>query len=93
MTERIYNISIAGCSRVAHLHAKAIQSIPNAKEDTVTLNNCDPTIRNMQFQIEDFLYSTGEDGRRTVELFSAIYRSTQDNVPVKFQLKPEPGFA
>ena len=84
------------------MHAKAIQSIPNAKEDTVTLNNCDPTIRNMQFQIEDFLYSigngteldvTGEDGRRTVELFSAIYRSTQDNVPVKFQLKPEPGFA
>ena len=31
MAEKIYNISIAGCSRVAHLHAKAIQSIPNAR--------------------------------------------------------------
>src|SRR5665647_530252 len=31
MIERIYNISIAGCSKVAHLHAKAIQSIPNAR--------------------------------------------------------------
>src|SRR5450759_1260143 len=31
MAERIYKISIAGCSKVAHLHAKAIQSIPNAQ--------------------------------------------------------------
>ena len=31
MAERIYNISIAGCGKVAHLHAKAIQSIPNAR--------------------------------------------------------------
>ncbi len=31
MAERIYNISIAGCGKVAHLHAKAIQNIPNAK--------------------------------------------------------------
>ena len=31
MAERIYNISIAGCSKVAHLHARAIQSIPNAR--------------------------------------------------------------
>ncbi|HEX7493221.1 MAG TPA: Gfo/Idh/MocA family oxidoreductase [Bacteroidales bacterium] len=68
--------------------------------DTETFNNCDPTIRYMQLQIEDFLYSigngtepavTGEDGRRTVELFSAIYRSTRDNVPVIFPLKPEHG--
>jgi len=29
--ERIYNISIAGCGKVAHLHAKAIQKIPNAR--------------------------------------------------------------
>jgi hypothetical protein len=29
--ERIYNISIAGCGKVAHLHAKAILSIANAK--------------------------------------------------------------
>ncbi|MEI8224751.1 MAG: Gfo/Idh/MocA family oxidoreductase, partial [Bacteroidota bacterium] len=31
MAEKIYNISIAGCSKVAHLHAKAIQSISNAR--------------------------------------------------------------
>jgi len=31
MAERIYNISIAGCGKVAHLHAKAIQNIPNAR--------------------------------------------------------------
>ena len=31
MTEKIYNISIAGCSKVAHLHAKAIGNIPNAR--------------------------------------------------------------
>jgi predicted dehydrogenase len=31
MADRIYNISIAGCSKVAHLHAKAILSIPNAR--------------------------------------------------------------
>jgi UDP-N-acetyl-2-amino-2-deoxyglucuronate dehydrogenase len=31
MAERIYNISIAGCGKVAHLHAKAIKSVPNAR--------------------------------------------------------------
>ena len=35
---------------------------------------------------------TGEDGRRTVELFTAIYRSSRDNMPVKFPLNPEPGY-
>jgi predicted dehydrogenase len=52
----------------------------------------------MERQIEDFLRAienntsplvTGEDGRRTVELFTAIYRSTRDNKPVKFPLQPE----
>jgi UDP-N-acetyl-2-amino-2-deoxyglucuronate dehydrogenase len=70
-------------------------------EDTYAFNNCDATIKYMQCQIEDFLTSigngtepsvTGEDGRRTVELFTAIYRSTRDNMPVKFPLKPEPDF-
>jgi UDP-N-acetyl-2-amino-2-deoxyglucuronate dehydrogenase len=69
-------------------------------EDTETFNNCDPTVKYIQYQIEDYLYSigngrdpsvTGEDGRRTVELFTAIYRSTRDNLPVKFPLKPESG--
>jgi UDP-N-acetyl-2-amino-2-deoxyglucuronate dehydrogenase len=66
-------------------------------EDTDTFNNCDPTVRYIQYQIQDYLYSikngtdpsvTGEDGRRTVELFTAIYRSSRDNLPIKFPLKP-----
>jgi predicted dehydrogenase len=70
------------------------------KEDTDTFNKCDPTIVYMQYQIEDFLkaigegtepLSNGEAGRKTVELFTAIYRSTRDNKPVKFPLEPEPG--
>lgn len=49
-------------------------------------------------QIDDFLTAimngtrpliTGEDGRVTVEIFTAIYRSTRDNKPVKWPLKPE----
>lgn len=31
MPQRIFNISIAGCGKVAHLHAKAIMDIPNAR--------------------------------------------------------------
>jgi predicted dehydrogenase len=71
------------------------------KEDTETFNNCDPTVYYMQCQIEDFIRAignntepsvTGEAGRKTVELFTAIYRSTRYNAPVKFPLKPEPGF-
>ena len=71
------------------------------KEDTETFNRYDPTIYYMQCQIEDFLKAvetdteplvTGEAGRKTVELFTAVYRSTRDNLPVKFPLKPEPGF-
>lgn len=51
-------------------------------------------------QIEDFLKAvingtspliTGEDGRKTVEIFTAIYRSNRDHTPVKFPLKPEYG--
>ena len=49
-------------------------------------------------QINDFLLSviedrrpliTLEDGRKTVELFTAIYRANRDRVPVKFPLMPE----
>jgi UDP-N-acetyl-2-amino-2-deoxyglucuronate dehydrogenase len=99
---------IAGRTGVAEPPVNDLWTIPGEKNllkqwimhDTETFNNCDPTIRYMQFQIEDFLSSiangtepavTGEDGRRTVELFSAIYRSAHDNKPVKFPLKPDPG--
>lgn len=68
------------------------------KQDTETFNNCDSTVCYMQYQIEDFIHAieknidpsvTGEAGRRTVELFTAIYRSSRDNRPIKFPLKPE----
>jgi predicted dehydrogenase len=51
-------------------------------------------------QIEDFLRAvieerkpliTGADGRVTVEIFTAIYRSTRDRMPVKWPLLPEQG--
>ena len=52
-----------------------------------------------QLQAQDFLRAviedreplvTGEDGRRTVEIFTAIYRSQKTNAPVRFPLAPEP---
>lgn len=67
-------------------------------EDSAHFNSIDPMVYYMERQIEDFLQAiennvdplvTGMDGRRTVELFTAIYRSTRDNKPVKFPLKPE----
>jgi len=66
--------------------------------DSTHFNSIDPMVYYMERQIEDFLLAiennssplvTGEDGRRTVELFTAIYRSTRDNKPVKFPLQPE----
>ena len=68
------------------------------REDSELFESIDPTVYYMERQIEDFLQAldenreplvNGEAGRRTVELFTAIYRSTRDNVPVKFPLKPE----
>lgn len=96
---------IAGKTGVAEPPVNDLWTIPGEekllkkwiRKDTEIFNSCDPTVRYMQCQIEDFLYSlgnemepavTGEDGRRTVELFTAIYRSTRDNMPVKFPLKP-----
>jgi predicted dehydrogenase len=51
-----------------------------------------------QLQLQDFLQSiledrepciTGEEGRKTVEIFTAIYRSQRDGRPVQFPLQPE----
>ncbi len=70
------------------------------KQDTEFYNRHDPTVFYMQCQIEDFIHAlkdkrepavTGKDGKKTVELFTAIYRSTRDNIPVRFPLKNEPG--
>jgi UDP-N-acetyl-2-amino-2-deoxyglucuronate dehydrogenase len=52
----------------------------------------------MRVQDEDFLRAvledhdplvTGEEGRKTVELFTAVYRSQQENRPIKFPLGGE----
>lgn len=70
------------------------------REDTELFNSIDPTVYYMEQQIKDYLEAmttgreplvTGADGRRTVELFTAIYRSTRDNMPVRFPLYPENG--
>jgi UDP-N-acetyl-2-amino-2-deoxyglucuronate dehydrogenase len=66
--------------------------------DSDFFSTIDPMVYYMERQIDDFLKAietgseplvTAGDGRRTVELFSAIYRSTRDNKPVKFPLQPE----
>lgn len=70
------------------------------KSDAAHFSKSNPMVFYMERQIEDFLDAiktgseplvTGEDGRRTVELFTAIYRSTRDNKPVKLPLLPENG--
>lgn len=65
------------------------------KKDANFFSSIDPMTYYMRCQIEDFLTSikdnkvpavTGEFGRKTVELFTAIYLSTRQNTPVKFPL-------
>ena len=65
------------------------------KEDSDHFASIDPIAYFHTQQIRDFLEAvrqkrqpliTGEDGRRTVELFTAIYRSNRTGSPVKFPL-------
>ncbi len=67
-------------------------------EDTELFNKTDPTVYYIQRQIEDYTGAirlnrdplvTGEDGRRTVELINAIYRSAEKNAPVSLPLHEE----
>jgi predicted dehydrogenase len=53
-----------------------------------------------RIQMSDFLQAMsagrnssipGREGRRTVEIFEALYRSQRDKRPVKFPVAPEPG--
>lgn len=69
-------------------------------EDTEFFNSIDPMVYFHERQIKDFLTAVingtkplidGAEGRKTVELFTAIYRSARDGRPVKFPLKPEYG--
>lgn len=66
------------------------------KKDAEFFGSIDPMVSYMKCQVEDFIEAiknntdplvTGEFGRKTVELFTAIYRSTRDNKPVKFPLE------
>jgi predicted dehydrogenase len=66
------------------------------RSDAEIFNKSDPMVHYMQCQIEDYLDAlrngrsplvTGADGRRTVELFTSIYRSTEANATIKFPLK------
>ncbi|MBL7969342.1 MAG: Gfo/Idh/MocA family oxidoreductase [Prolixibacteraceae bacterium] len=68
------------------------------KEDSDFFNSINAMEYYMKLQNEDFADAilndrkplvSGEDGRVTVELFTAIYRSTRDNQPVKFPLEAE----
>jgi UDP-N-acetyl-2-amino-2-deoxyglucuronate dehydrogenase len=61
--------------------------------DNARFEKIDATHHYIQKQIEDFLEAleagreplvTGEDGRKVVELFTAIYRSKERNAPVSF---------
>ena len=68
------------------------------KDDQELFRKTDAAEYYIGLQIRDFADAvlqdrdpmmSGEEGRKTVELFTAIYRSTRDNTPVKFPLVPE----
>jgi predicted dehydrogenase len=70
------------------------------REDTELFSRMNAMEHYHRVQIQDFLDSiledrapsiTGEDGRRTVEVFNAIYRSQRDRAPVRFPLQAEFG--
>jgi UDP-N-acetyl-2-amino-2-deoxyglucuronate dehydrogenase len=68
------------------------------QEDTDFFKTIDAASYYHQLQIQDFLQAvledrqplvTGEEGRKTVELFTGIYRSNRDRRSVQFPLQPE----
>jgi predicted dehydrogenase len=70
------------------------------KEDADFFSKIDPTFYFHERQFEGFINAIingrkplmdGEEGRKTVEIFTAIYRSTRDKKPIKFPLRPEYG--
>jgi UDP-N-acetyl-2-amino-2-deoxyglucuronate dehydrogenase len=70
------------------------------REDADFFLKIDATKYYHRLQIEDFLRAiredrdpliTAEEGRKTVELFTAIYRSQRDERGIRFPLVPEPG--
>ncbi|KLU39571.1 MAG: oxidoreductase [Peptococcaceae bacterium 1109] len=70
------------------------------EEDSAFFAGIDATTYFHGKQIEDFLQAIldgtkplvdGEEGRKTVEIFTAIYRSNRDRRPVNLPLEPEGG--
>lgn len=70
------------------------------KEDSDFFAGIDATKHYHRLQIREFLQAilagrppsvTGEEGRKTVEIFTAIYRSQRDRRPVSFPLAAEAG--
>jgi UDP-N-acetyl-2-amino-2-deoxyglucuronate dehydrogenase len=70
------------------------------EEDAAFFRAIDATKHYHRLQIQDFLQAilggreplvTGEEGRKTVEIFTAIYRSQRDRRPVRLPLPPEQG--
>lgn len=69
------------------------------KEDSDLFNSHEDSMEYyFRQQIADFLGAvaegreplvTGEDGRKTVEIFTAIYRSQKSGKPIKFPLAPD----
>ena len=68
------------------------------KADSDEFHSLDAMTWYFKQQLEDFKDAilldrppmvTAEEGRKTVELFTAIYRSQRDGKPVKFPLQPE----
>jgi len=68
------------------------------KEDAALFGRINAMEYYHQAQIEDFLEAiqndrdplvTGQEGRKTVEIFTAVYRSQRDRAPIKFPLEPE----
>jgi UDP-N-acetyl-2-amino-2-deoxyglucuronate dehydrogenase len=65
------------------------------KEDTDFFNSIDPIVHYLQLQDRDFILSamqgkepmvTGKEGRKTVELFNAIYKSSREEKSVRWPL-------
>ena len=68
------------------------------QQDQELFNRIDAAEYYIGLQVRDFLEAlvegrdplvTGGEGRKTVELFTAVYRSNRDHVPVTFPLFPE----
>ncbi|MDZ7371017.1 MAG: Gfo/Idh/MocA family oxidoreductase [candidate division KSB1 bacterium] len=70
------------------------------KEDESFFAKIDPTVYFHALQIQDFCQAVlndrppmvpAEEGRKTVEIFTAVYRSMRDRKPVPFPVMPEDG--